>query len=616
MRFRSSAILVAVAVAASPVVAATWIDADEAIIECRRPVSNAEAAALALLQERARLLRGREFPETADATTRSVAGARLHVGVIDDASLSAPQTPAAVRSLKGELGRARDRDQTYVIGPALIDGRPVVIAKGAGPAGAAFAIADLATRLLRLRGKVGFLLEEMHAETPVLSERGIYLNIASPCHPIAVHEWDERQWGPYLDALLAARINRIYLYLWMDVNSPLPGESPWPDISRRLHERLAWMIPQAQRRGMKVVCLFTPTFIPKVVWQRNPAVHAKIEYVDHGFACVCPSNPDAWPLMHRVYDAHIERFRGADGFQLWFYDPGGCMCERCRADLCGPLLRQVEEFRHVVRRQNPNAGFQVSLWPIWVWEEKLKVPYGRELLDRLKRQWPADSPLPDIVDDCGDTPNTFLRPAAERGFRTQAFIFATNIETSFIFLNPMLNYGRAAAGSAVENGAHGAFCHRIEAGSKSAGDFLNACWLWNPAVDEAEVLRRYARWTCGDEDAAGDLVAALALWNAALYDGNASEADWVRIGRRLAAVANATPAAFGERLTVLRDTADCLALIAAGASAAPDEQNRLAGRLRDAMQESATFRAYAPRAVSEYPGYVRWLKKGWRAERF
>ncbi len=34
------------------------------------------------------------------------------------------------------------------------------------------------------------------------------------------------------------------------------------------------------------------------------------------------------------------------------------------------------------------------------------------------------------------------------------------------------------------------------------------------------------------------------------------------------------------------------------------------------MKQTETFRSYVARGRTEYPTYVRWLKKGWRQERF
>jgi hypothetical protein len=291
------------------------------------------------------------------------------------------------------------------------------------------------------------------------------------------------------------------------------------------------------------------------------------------------------------------------------------MCDRCRKDLCGPLLKQIDVFSEAVRKVNPKAEFQVSLWPIWFWEDKLKARYGNELLDRLKRKWPGDRLLPSIVDDCTETPANFLKAAAERGFRTHAFIFPTNIETSFVFLNPLLDYGQWAAKEAVGKKLKSLFCHRLEAGSKSANTFFNGEWFWQPQVTPKEVVTRYSRWLCGDKAAADHLTTALLRWNKTLYEGN-DAAAWPMIRKELAAAVAATPLSLADRLAPLVDAADCLAVVSEGVTATATEQTRLADRLREVMSKTTTFRDYASRAPAEYPTYVRWLRDGWRKERF
>jgi hypothetical protein len=452
---------------------------------------------------------------------------------------------------------------------------------------------------------------------PAVAERGVYLNIPSPLPPLTIHDWDEREWSRYLDLLTASRFNRLYFYLWQNEQSDFAADPAHKARNRRLHESLRKTIGLAHRRGMKVTFLFCPTFMPRVLWTQRPELHADIEYVRAGFPCLCPSRPASWSLMRDVYRHELEWFRQADGFQLWFYDPGGCMCAECRRDITAPLVRQAEEFREMSRRIQPRAEFQISLWPVWEWESRLKIRYGLELLDRLKERF-GKAHREIAITDSMDDPRSFLNAAKERGFRTQAFLFLTHVETPFVFLFPQFDYLKRTVARLAAAGYSGAFVHSLTPGSKALNTCLSGLALWNPAASEDELAYSVSLLFTGKPEAARRLAPALRLWERLILEGSPKPEE----ARELRRQAEETIALLSDerrrRLIWLPESAQAMEILVEGAASLndPTQMERLTARFRALLESTHTFRAYAPQGAAEFRRMAQWLAGGWRREHF
>jgi hypothetical protein len=456
-----------------------------------------------------------------------------------------------------------------------------------------------------------------HAAEGAIAERGVYLNIPSPLDPITVHDWNDARWAWYLDALAATHVNRLYFYLWQNEMSDFASPPESRLRNRRLHERMRGVIPEAQRRGIKVVFLFTPTFIPRTLSDERPDLRADIEYVKQGFPCICPSKEASWPVMRQVYRHELEWFKTADGFQLWFYDPGGCMCEACRRDLCAPLVRQVDRFGRLAREKNPQAEIQVSMWPIWVWEAQLNRRYGLELLDRLRARMPNKFDRLTIVDSA-EVPGSFLDAARQRGFRTQAFLFSADIETPFVFLNPQYGYLRDTAARMAAKQVDGAFLHSLNPGSKSLNTLIGALALWNPQMPDDELVRTASLRYTGDEIAARRLAPCLRQWEALLLDGNPRPAAAAELCRKVEQALAEVPPETRDRVEPIAASARAIAVLveAAAAQGNAARQKDLAAKFRKTLEASPAFRAFAAQGVAEFPRLVKWVASGWKSERF
>ena len=308
------------------------------------------------------------------------------------------------------------RDKSYLI-EAESPGRLLVSAATA--MGAIYGISDLETRLRAKGGGVRLAFPEWKEgggrrrfEKPAIASRGEYLNIGYNLPGITPHEWDDSRWHWYIDRLLLARLNRWYFFLWIDSQSMFPGST----LSRqpgnlRLHEGVREAIRYAHKRGIKVTFMITPTMLPHDIWKTHPEWKADIDYARNGFACACPNAPGSWGQMKAVWQAEMDWFREADAVHVWFYDPGGCWCEKngCRRHQAESLARQVREFGAMFRQANPGADVEYNLWPVLLWEQEMKVKVREDLANHVRAEaakhprpvtavgtpdgWPA--PIPD-----------------------------------------------------------------------------------------------------------------------------------------------------------------------------------------------------------------------------
>jgi len=294
-------------------------------------------------------------------------------------------------------------------------------------------------------------------------------------------------------------------------------------------------------------------------------------------------------------------FRDCDAFQLWFYDPGGCLCARCREDLCAPLLRQVEMARRVVRAASPKARVEISLWPIWAWERRLGKSYGEELLDRLRATPVPKEGLPVLVDSAeGD--DAFLEEAHALRFPMRAFLFSTNVETPFAFLHPLPRWTEAMVRRVQDKRLDAGYVHSLFPVSKELATLIGLRTLSQPEVARQDRVRDACRIYLGDRGAASRLAPLLETWEDLLAGPRPDPAD----ARSLAAsVDRALGALSTPEADVVRTSIHAVAEILAPL----DEP--LAPRLSRLLAASPPFRAFAPVAAAEHAALRTFVQTGW-----
>jgi len=488
--------------------------------------------------------------------------------------------------------------------------------------GLAFGVSELEVRLRVLDGRAVLVFPEWHAsgnpnrieECPAIETRGEYLNIGYDIPGITPHEWTREDWHEYIDLLVLARLNRLYFYIWADTWSMYPESAASRNpLSRAIHEGLKEAIEYAHSRGLKVTYMICPTLLPKDIWRAHPGVKAEIEYVDAGFPATCSRAPGAWSLMQDVYRSEMGWFSQADAIQVWFYDPGGCWCEKhgCRLHQAEKLAQELKGFADLFHECGSSADVEYNLWPIWLWEERFGIRYRNELAARIRD---AFADRAQEVMAVGAIDNDATKPVHEKelGFKTGVFVFPTNVESGYPFLIPMVRYLSATIPPVAKEGYQACFVHRLEARTRYANTFFAAQWMWNPAYSPEEVLRRFADWQIGDEIAGEKFAEVLKLLDTFSDEG----ADAKLIEEMTVALENAlehTPSSCRATLQSYRDTVRVLAPIAQSISEQDaGKQAQYEAAFGAALQSSDTFRSLATQAAPLFHRYREFLKRGWK----
>ncbi len=573
------------------------------------PVDGIEEEALRHFQDRITALGGPRLERTADHAGAAQAGV-LRVGAMDDDAL--------LVGLKDFQKR-----ECYLVEYESAQGR--LFAGGTTPLGMVYAVSELELRLRLMNGRVYLSFPEWKSEgtqqlfeKPAIEGRGEYINIGYNFQQITPHEWAPDRWKAYIDKLVLARLNRIYFYLWIDGYTMYPGsELSKRPLNRSIHENLRGMIDYAHQRGLDVTYMYCPSYFPKDVWDAHPDYHADIEYVKHGFPAVCSSAPGAWDLMKEIARSEFEWFKGADAIQLWFYDPGGCWCEKhgCKQNQAEILARQVKEFSDVFRTFNPNARVEFNFWPMWLWEIQLKLKYRENMNRRIKEAFGEEA---SHITANGAPDADFTMPLIERnmGFRTGIFLFGTNPERGYPFMIPLLDWLKNTSTMLEEQGFNAVFGHRLEAWTRYPGTFIMGQFLWNPALSKESVVRRFSDWQTASSEAGARLAEAIFLLDTFTHQGANKE-----IGRRMAEMTHEVyaelPPPCKEDLEYFPATMDALKAIGESIGVTdPATLDALAKDFESALKESKTLATWKSDPRRNFDGFRPLLEKGWAKEPF
>lgn len=528
-------------------------------------------------------------------------------------------TPERIAELTRDL-KPWQRNQAFAIA-GNSDG-DAIVAGGFSEPGTVYAVSELEIRLrVRANGEVYLDFPEWQEagrrelfDYPAVEERGEYMNIGYNIPGITPHEWDEARWQAYIDKLLLAKLNRFYFYLWTDTYSMNPAsalaERP---LNKSIHENLRRMIAYARGRGLEVIYMCSPTLFPKDVWDAHPEIHADIVYVEHGFPAICPNAPGAWDLMLENARSEMAWFAEVDAIQIWFYDPGGCWCEKngCAAGQAQSIARQFEAIGALFRTFNRDAKLEYNLWPVWVWEDVRKIQYRDAINTAIREKFPSDV---DEITAVGGDNSTVSFPLREKalGFRSSAFLFGTNPESGYAFLLPGLRWTSTLVKEAKAAELNGAFGHRLEAWTRYPATFFMAQCLWDPDRAPMDAVRRWASWQCARPEPAEQLARTVELLE--IYT---DEAPTPELGRQMEELIRelwpALPDAARQDLEYFPAMFGGLRII--GESIAVEDPTRLAeleGEFTRALGQSPTFASLEAQGASIFKRYRELLKPGWK----
>jgi hypothetical protein len=310
-------------------------------------------------------------------------------------------------------------------------------------------------------------------------------------------------------------------------------------------------------------------------------------------------------------------FAEADAIQIWFYDPGGCWCEKngCATTQPESIARQFKTFGDLFREYNPKAKLEYNYWPVWVWEDIKKFKYRDDINARIKESFSGE--IAAITAVGGDNGGISF-PVREKalGFRAATFLFGTNPESGYSFLIPSLRWTPALIKEAKAADLNGAFGHRLEAWTRYPATFFMGESLWDPDSATRDAVQRWAAWQCARNDLGEQLAGAIEL-----LEKYTDDAPTAELGNRMSQIIETLwpelPAAAQEDLEYFPAMFDCFRIIGGSLNTEDPEQLAVfATQFTQALRQSPTFAPLEGQGAQLFTRYRELLKPGWRKAPF
>ncbi len=642
------------ALPAAPVPAATWLivrGGDE---------SEAELLNIEKLQEEMTGLLG-SSPEVVSAgelsDVQKTSNSLVLVGTYGRNALSKALLDAEGHPAPFASDAAFVQEQGYIAGayPSYYAPRQkVILATGWDTLGSVFAISHLRTNLqnsgdglyLAAEGNASNLTSVYNEYRPDVARRGVYYNIAYGISfgKLTPDNWNASDWEYWVDQLVAAQLTHVEFYIWGNAELDYPYSTVNATRNHTMRLALQHMITYAHSRGMKVVYHFSPGIIPSDIYGANKSVGnfaGTSDYATAGYPCPCPADTsllsykghtwnNAMDLITDIFRTQIEYFAEADEFRMWFYDPGGCWCSDakngCKSHQVERLMTHVQTFFPIVQANNPDARFSVSTWPIWLLENGAYIgyAYGNTFLTQLKTYAQSQDALDrfDVADTLASE-SSFVPEGISKGFGGEGFLFETNIETAYPFLNPLLAFTNGLIDRGVGWGCSEMHFHRNEEGSKYPMSFFLGQRMWDHERSDSDVTMAYARWIANtNPTSAQELQQAFVLMDSFHYDGSSSQdmtAKGAQIRDLVVSAVGRLSAERQAKLEFLTTTAKVLALYGEAAENPGNSTllDTLFASYRTVLGESAAFAPFYPYASrARFDQHVSWLRAGWRSAGF
>ncbi len=472
-------------------------------------------------------------------------------------------------------------------------------------------------RALRLYSKAGYRItgqssEATHhemvldfaAQESPFNRRGMYL------HPIdwkithlTADTWTLNEWKLYLDLIQGAGANMLKIFIW-------PTQYYHPDYPETYPNRWRWEVYKEVLAYAKALNLQTHVglacnCVPPFVY----LAHADKRAEEVGYRgielCWQRGKQEILEFSGYLIDYFAE---AADGFIVWYADPGLCVC-----DLCVPytpvMLDAMRTYQELV-----GDRAQVHHCPWWIWwmagdDGPLSIPVTPNIReDIFGSMTPGDWTL------LHDQDETSIRMARELGLDVLSVAFFMDPEggneTNNVLPRTMFDRIEAAVARAAELGA-GLLAYRLTPFTQFHSDWLFFRKQLYPDISRQQALGELAAFLgVGDE-----YVEALDLLDE-WWAGYETGYDMSKLHAAADTFRKLVPQR-PEYLTHLSEATDVMLLIAeAGLQNGWQVTDELVEAVQERMEQGPTFTSFThqhlwakARAYSHINQRVRWWIK-------
>ena len=153
-----------------------------------------------------------------------------------------------------------------------------------------------------------------------------------------------------------------------------------PEELDRLRVRQG-LVGEAHERGMQYWQILGTNLYSRLPWDRVPSGQLDIRESD---CTECPQDGDGFARTAEIGQYFARVFRGADAFEVFAGDWGGCGCGRCGVD---QYIRYVQHHADRLAAEQPAARVWANLWSISSWQKRGDDSVQNFADTRWRRLW-------------------------------------------------------------------------------------------------------------------------------------------------------------------------------------------------------------------------------------
>jgi len=200
---------------------------------------------------------------------------------------------------------------------------------------------------------------------------GIYIHDGFTFEPRAEcpYYWGFAEYEPFLDWLRYAGVERVEYCQQM-------GWYRYPTLPEELDRLRARqrLVEAAHRRGMEFSLILGTNLYSRWPPERVPPGQLEISEDE---VTECPQKPGGFARTSGIGLYYARCFRGADAFEVFAGDWGGCRCGHCGIE---QYLEYVRFYAECLEAEQPQARIWANLWSISSWQ-KPAYPIPTSLTD-------------------------------------------------------------------------------------------------------------------------------------------------------------------------------------------------------------------------------------------
>ncbi len=315
-------------------------------------------------------------------------------------------------------------------------------------------------------------------EKPYFKTRGIWILLMPwGFEELSPNVWTSEEWKSYLERIRSLGANSVMIFLTAFYHPDFPELEKYAWHYRALREAVIY----GKRLGLKMNIAWNYGMLPPPLWWKYPSLRAKARLY-HGITFCWQHRED-----HNILKIHryiVEYFKEADGFCLFAFEGGACLCEKCSHNLDQAAVEAVQNLKKWVKEAKAGKNLMYSSWFAAAWEDL--TPNLRE---KLCARLPEDITIVDFN-------RLTLYKAQEKGHRVIDWVFLTDPEggreNQAIFPKPRLNVTRKRILGFKEDeklkDPQGLFIYRLTPPTRFLSDYAALRLAWNPDLTVEEIV--------------------------------------------------------------------------------------------------------------------------------